>query len=72
MDVNSKQNFLDALRGHLATHPKLPSCCASCGADLVYLKAHFQVYEESTHLTVPIGFCPYCDGLPTATDSAVA
>lgn len=72
MDVNSKQTFLDALREHLSANPKLPNCCASCGADLVYLKARFQVHEESTHFTVPIGFCPYCDGLPAARDAAVA
>jgi hypothetical protein len=72
MDINSKQNFLDALWEHLAANPKLPNCCASCGADLVYLNAHFQVYEESTHFTAPIGFCPYCDGLPTVTTTAVA
>jgi hypothetical protein len=70
--VNPKHNFLGALQEHLATNPKLPNRCASCGADLVYLKARFQVYEESTQFTVPIGFCPYCDGLPTATDAAVA
>lgn len=72
MDVNPKQNFLDALRDHLAANPKLPNCCASCGADLVYRKVHFQVYNEPAHFTVPIGFCPYCDGPPTATDAAVA
>jgi len=72
VDINSKQNFLDAFREHVAANPKLSNCCASCGADLVYLNAHFQVYEESTHFTVPIGFCPYCDGLPNAIDAAVA
>jgi hypothetical protein len=72
MDVDSKQNFLDALREHLAANPKLPNCCASCGAELVYLNANFRVYEESRHFMVPIGFCPYCDGLPTAAHTAVA
>jgi hypothetical protein len=71
VDVRSKRNFLDALRKHLAASAKLPSCCASCGADLVYLKAHFQVYGGSTHFTVPIGFCPCCDGLPKANNAAV-
>jgi hypothetical protein len=72
VDVISRQNFLDALREHLAANPNLPNCCPCCGADLVYLKAHFQVYEEPAHFTVPIGFCPYCDGLPIASDAAVA
>jgi hypothetical protein len=71
VDIHSKQNFLNAFREHLAANPKLPNCCASCGADLVYLNAHFQVYEESTHFTVPIGFCPCCDRLPAVTDTAV-
>jgi hypothetical protein len=68
----AKPDLLRALQEHLGGNSALPKTCLSCGADLVYLNADFRVYGESTHITIPMGFCPYCDGLPAVSDAAVA
>jgi hypothetical protein len=70
--IQSKTDFVGALKDHLAKKPTLPKICVSCGADLVYLNAVFQVFGEKDRFTMPLGFCPFCDGVPTLPESAVA
>jgi hypothetical protein len=67
-----KQDFFRELQNLRPPDHALAKFCLACGAELVYLNAKFQVYGESTNFTIPMGFCPYCDGIPAVISSAVA
>jgi hypothetical protein len=70
--TSPKHEFLEALEQHLADSPELPIGCLTCGAKLIYVNADFQLYGERAHVTIPLGFCPFCDGLPAASDTEIA
>jgi hypothetical protein len=67
-----KQIFFRELQKLRPPDHALAKFCHACGAKLVYRNAKFQVYGESTNFTIPMGFCPYCDGFPAVTGAAVA
>ena len=45
-----------------STIPSPPSHCERCGSTMEYFNAHFSFYETEMEWTIPLPFCPSCDG----------
>jgi hypothetical protein len=58
----TSQGILEVFRGHAAIPPN--TSCPTCGAALVYRQARLSIYETDEAVTISIGFCEWCDGLP--------
>ena len=68
------EEFFQSLRSSLKEPHALHRYCDSCSAPLVYCDFEFWLHgkEDRSSCTVPIGFCPHCDGLPTLHQNAAA
>jgi hypothetical protein len=45
-----------------------PEGCSWCGSALVYRQARLSIYESNESVTISVGFCEQCDGLPLASE----
>ena len=65
---------LNAIKNGLKDQGASAVFCGSCSARLVYCDYQFWLHgkEENGACTVPIAFCPYCDGVPSSAHGAAA
>jgi hypothetical protein len=71
MAIASKHDFIRALRESLAGPINLPKICHTCGCDLIYLHAELTEFEQGEQFTIPLGFCPFCDGMAETADTLI-
>jgi hypothetical protein len=56
------QDVLTALREQISTPRN--AYCLSCGSTLVSVKGRLSICEIDESVTISLGFCEQCDGLP--------
>jgi hypothetical protein len=56
------RQILDAFHEKFSI-PRLESC-SSCGSTLVQRQPRLSIYESNEGVTIFVGFCEWCDGLP--------
>jgi hypothetical protein len=68
MKPYTARDFLNAIREHSSV-PRNASC-PTCGAWLIYRQGRLSIYGTDEGVTISLGFCEACDGLP-ATQAPV-